>query len=1427
MGNDESAGKKHYFKVRVFEGMTLLQNLIYDKNQSAVPFVSESIAKNFAAYSALESNGLFLQLFYRQLGASETGPMSYAAAEAKLQSFDSISPQSDIKVDPTAIRGVIYIDFSNVPFLRFGHDNRLDALEGRLHDLFTRGFDLVNLEGLNRKRHCHYEPFDRSGSMSRHSRLSFVQTEETDRYGEVIPNSDVRAYLLPRLHLGLDPEPQRQMGTSDPNSFPLPLAKKIAYDGLMMSGGFPIARCWEAFTEEPAEKRSAREDALLAAQTMAKRILIMPSLKKPMPANAHGISFQKKPGSGNSNLYVLDPAPSFAENDGEINAFDGEGLIGQDLADAVDRSFNDLKGRKHHSFQIRLNGVKGVVHRVDFNGFLAAKHPSYGQEQKLTLAVYDENLKEKSRSDLSVSDLSKVALILDESMFKIGKSLRDFWQRNATKPVENDDLFADGKVTYAEAYGSPMVFYCRKLIQYHENLFVLLMDSPTYDRDHSKTPDPKKAVVETPDPKEFTSINFQYLSTGSYKPHQIEDLFAKSQETFDELAKDPIKALIHDKAIVKDADERSANPSEEIEPEDLDNPHDTALKILEMDHRFMAEPHFQKMVTNEKNQKMRQFGRGNLIVEGGLRLLSGNLLEFLYTLFKETGMPPFPADSFYVPGSRLSPDTVQCALLRNPHVSRDESLLLKPYFPKDNEEYTQFGLNQLTGLAMIDPCDPALPAASIGGADYDGDEVFFVADKTFIAGMYGPDLEKGKGHRQPLINRSLPAAERTYTPDDIYVTIRDAFSGNVGLFSNAGYRASLSAYLYSKANDGLPQPVPEGVVRLCSFLTEIETDAPKTGIHPSTKDRRLEVTDKTTFDNFFLDFKNGLKDKLYFDKKGFFAKYPTLFPLDQLSTAPKETSQKAEESPTEEAEPDNFETAIEEAIEDKPATAAVEPAAPKADETPIAPAASQPLSPYETFDRAFKAYTESVGLSDASEARGAAPTDFLPFFYDQLYHDPNFDQTLQSSFGQFSVSPFSEGKLAWPRPLDLKADPQAKEICNQIAILDDSYRQARKVIKKYHYLENDAGKMPDGLGFVFERQAEIDTGLPSETRQAHLDAIESVFTLFCDESRISNHAFFHAWMSLKGANGKSGDASWLYLQPIEEKKAAFLKNLFCDELQVDVLTEDEKNVLFDFSFDGGRNLYDLVFAAKQIRNTFSVQTGKWCLRYLRYVARTIKEAEANKSLLKTAWPYFDDQISALTFPDDPDDDRKERMEALSQKLGDPSAAYPPFKDAVSQIKEAHYLIQDKESDRDSRNPFVPLIDLSPFAYAHFDPALWNATASRRKAHQRDAIFKATFVLNAVDDLGKLPVAIQALDWKVKVACHQGDSDAKKRYLDMLAKQAIVNLFPKAMPNKERFAYIVKALGESKTRDQSILFDFFGADIYQTLAVKNPKGDNND
>ena len=81
----------------------------------------------------------------------------------------------------------------------------------------------------------------------------------------------------------------------------------------------------------------------------------------------------------------------------EVLEFDGEGLISPRLARRLDPSEAHL----HHSFQIRLPYIKGVVHEVDFWGLFS----ELGVDQ--IVDVWGNRL-----------SVDEVELILTKSMFK-------------------------------------------------------------------------------------------------------------------------------------------------------------------------------------------------------------------------------------------------------------------------------------------------------------------------------------------------------------------------------------------------------------------------------------------------------------------------------------------------------------------------------------------------------------------------------------------------------------------------------------------------------------------------------------------------------------------------------------------------------------------------------------------------------------------------------------------------------------------------------------------------------------------------------------------------------------------------------------------------------------------------------------------------
>jgi len=162
-----------------------------------------------------------------------------------------------------------------------------------------------------------YLAFERSGSMSRQARLSFIRA---DLYGTV----------RERIMLGMT------VGDCQ-------LSKLYAYLGLMLSGGTRI----DSVGLTDPHRIVVIEDAVLPAN-LVKCITVEGGELR------NGMRKYRRVG-GTTNLKSL--------------LFDGEGLISKRYAKTIDRAYCDE--HIHTSFQIRLPFVKGMLHQVDFKDFLS------------------------------------------------------------------------------------------------------------------------------------------------------------------------------------------------------------------------------------------------------------------------------------------------------------------------------------------------------------------------------------------------------------------------------------------------------------------------------------------------------------------------------------------------------------------------------------------------------------------------------------------------------------------------------------------------------------------------------------------------------------------------------------------------------------------------------------------------------------------------------------------------------------------------------------------------------------------------------------------------------------------------------------------------------------------------------------------------
>ena len=241
-----------------------------------------------------EDNALFYQIMCVLHGDAFTG-----AAIDRL-----VTDLSDV---------IFYMDFSGI-FDRRGTQKKYLIRQKKAKALFCpEGVSLDFGSGVHR-----YLAFERSGSMSRQARLSFLRADVYDA---------VRRRIMMDMTIG---ECQ--------------LSKLYAYNGLMLSSGVRI-------------------DGI--GIDRPHRVVVIDNPTR----TARDVSVITVEDDGTQNTTRKYHRVE-KKTDIDITCFDGEGLISKQYARTVDEK---LCGKKAHtSFQIRLPYVKGMLHEVDFKDFLTS-----------------------------------------------------------------------------------------------------------------------------------------------------------------------------------------------------------------------------------------------------------------------------------------------------------------------------------------------------------------------------------------------------------------------------------------------------------------------------------------------------------------------------------------------------------------------------------------------------------------------------------------------------------------------------------------------------------------------------------------------------------------------------------------------------------------------------------------------------------------------------------------------------------------------------------------------------------------------------------------------------------------------------------------------------------------------------------------------
>lgn len=600
-----------------------------------------------------------------------------------------------------------------------------------------------------------YVAFERSGSMSRQAKLSFIRQD----YYE-----PVRRRIMMDLHIDR-----------------CQLSKLYAYNGLMLSGGVRI-------------------DGI--------------EIDRP-----HRVIVVDNPVYTESQLPVITVEGGEIQNgvrryhrvekcmDVDTLRFDGEGLISKEYAKIIDTAY--CGRHTHHSFQIRLPYIKGMLHEVDFKDFL------------------------KSAGVHTVTDIwgevhreEEVDIILTKSQFKGYGWL-----------TENGKFWAD----YWDAFR-----------RYRHGLYI--------------------TNVSKEKPAAFTELNYQFLATLSiraeeFRPGDLPDGWTTSP-TEDQrhwLTKETELAYYNlcankESRLAYFLDKEFARGSREYH----------LARVLKKNPLFLNEPYFTKQLKDRAEHVLRQYAVGRLIVAGDNRFFSDDLLEFLLCLIPDNvrrtnrektfyhsalsdySDPPV----FYAPKAAYS-HSDSCTLLRNPHIARNEEVQMLAHTDKDNMRRFYFG--HLSDVVMVS--SQTMTAERLGGADYDGDMIKTIADPIVnrcVKRNYESLPHDPFNSRWNLPLLKIPAeTAQLRSADDWHArfeTVRDTFSSRIGQICNAALDRSTIAY-NENINTEERQRCREET-ELLAILTGLEIDSSKTGVRPDLAEYLGQRTVRRTS---FLQYKNLLE----------------------------------------------------------------------------------------------------------------------------------------------------------------------------------------------------------------------------------------------------------------------------------------------------------------------------------------------------------------------------------------------------------------------------------------------------------------------------------------------------------------------------------------------------------------------------------------
>ena len=659
-----------------------------------------------------------------------------------LKGYDYKHPTTDAVIDDL-YDVIVYVDFGGI-FDRDPSNPKIALRQKKAESMFRPAGIYLDLgKGLEQ-----YFPFERSASMSRSSRLAFIRS---DVYGKV------HGRMTLNMNIG---ECQ--------------LSKLYAYNGLLFSSGTRIE----------------------APELWNKDGIVVIDNPKETVRDVNVITVEDVTGQGSVRKYERQEK----QTNVSVTLFDGEGLISKEFSAQIDKQLS--KTHEHHSFQIRMPYIKGMVHEVDFRTLLS----SVG-------------------IDVITDIWGRRHYVNDVCMILTKSQLKGFnW------------LLECGYDWYK---------YLAVCEDFRHALYV--------------------TGVSKPQPEALTELNYQFLNTVSMKAELFrpDDLplgwgHSPAEDERNWLTK-ATEQRYYD--LVANEDFRKNLFLERAERWFLRTKESKMAKLLRKNPYFINEAYYTNELDALAERTLKKYAVGKLLIAGDNRYLSGDLITFLYYLIQgqhENNDQAYRLQSMlckemlteseiYAAGAAYESQE-HYTLLRNPHIARNEEVLLEPM--KKEGVIRKTYLSHLTDVVMVS--SNALIAERLGGADYDGDMV-----KTITEPILNDCVMQNYTAQAVLPLLQIPSAEPLiHNANDWYArfeAIRNTFSSRVGQISNAALDRSIIAY--DENADAETKEKCRQETETLAILTGLEIDSAKSGIKPDL----LEYLGKKKIKrSSFLKYKNIL-----------------------------------------------------------------------------------------------------------------------------------------------------------------------------------------------------------------------------------------------------------------------------------------------------------------------------------------------------------------------------------------------------------------------------------------------------------------------------------------------------------------------------------------------------------------------------------------